>query len=139
MRNVFAINGLRWALLGAGNGRFAPSFDVDVRSRHKTIVLEGTVKEFQWTNPHSWLDVAVPDGKGGFGGVGIGAEKPQRTPPRRLEAEGTLKPGDKVKVSLHPLRKNGDHGGNAGRQSPSLMAGSCLTLTLAALRGLTLD
>ncbi len=29
-------------------------FDAD-----KTVELEGTVKEFQWTNPHSWLQVMV--------------------------------------------------------------------------------
>jgi hypothetical protein len=31
----------------------------------KTITVEGVVKEFQYTNPHSWLliDVTGPDGK----------------------------------------------------------------------------
>ena len=31
----------------------------------KTVTIEGTVKEFQYTNPHSWLEVMVtqPDGK----------------------------------------------------------------------------
>lgn len=27
--------------------------------------VEGTVKEFQWTNPHSWVQVLVPNGDGG--------------------------------------------------------------------------
>jgi len=27
----------------------------------KTITLKGTVKEYEWTNPHSWLRVMLPD------------------------------------------------------------------------------
>jgi hypothetical protein len=80
--------------------------------RDKTIVLEGTVKEFQWTNPHSWLDVVVPDDKGGTTVWGLEMQS--------LNVLGhigwkpsTLKPGDKVTVTVHPL-KNGDHGGMLG-------------------------
>ena len=35
-------------------------FDAD-----KTVTLEGTVKEFEWVNPHSWLRVMVNDEKTG--------------------------------------------------------------------------
>ena len=27
----------------------------------KTVVLSGTVQEFQWTNPHSWIELNVED------------------------------------------------------------------------------
>jgi hypothetical protein len=27
----------------------------------KTVTLEGTVKEFQWVNPHAWILLMVPD------------------------------------------------------------------------------
>jgi phage-related protein len=30
----------------------------------KIVVLNGTVKQFQWTNPHAWIELDVP-GKGG--------------------------------------------------------------------------
>src|SRR5215470_11332555 len=30
----------------------------------KTKTLEGTVKEFQWTNPHSWILMMVNNDKG---------------------------------------------------------------------------
>ncbi len=33
--------------------------------RDKTVEMQGTVKAFQWTNPHSFLDVYVEDLKGG--------------------------------------------------------------------------
>ena len=31
----------------------------------KTVTLQGTVKEFEWVNPHSWLRVMVNDEKTG--------------------------------------------------------------------------
>ena len=31
----------------------------------KTVVLKGKLKSFQWTNPHCFLQIEVPDGKGG--------------------------------------------------------------------------
>ena len=30
----------------------------------KNVKLDGTVKEFQWTNPHSWIFVEVKDASG---------------------------------------------------------------------------
>ena len=30
----------------------------------KTITLNGTVKSFEWTNPHMWLTVTVPQASG---------------------------------------------------------------------------
>src|SRR5215510_5540437 len=30
----------------------------------KTVTLEGTVKEFQWTNPHSWILMMVKNPQG---------------------------------------------------------------------------
>lgn len=38
---------------------FAAEFD-----SNKPVHLEGTVKEFQWVNPHSWLIVDVPQEDG---------------------------------------------------------------------------
>jgi hypothetical protein len=80
--------------------------------REKTVELDGTVKDFQWTNPHSWLDVAVVDPKGETVVWGIEMQS--------LNVLGhigwkptTVKPGDKIKVTVHPLR-NGDPGGMLG-------------------------
>jgi hypothetical protein len=122
------------ALLGAGTA-FA-HHSMSMFDRDKTIVLEGTVKEFQWTNPHSWLDVAVPDGNGGSVVWGL-----ELRSLNELLHEGwkpsTLKPGDKVKVSLHPLR-NGDHGGMLG--DITLADGRVLSHANAGgFEGLTLD
>jgi Family of unknown function (DUF6152) len=69
----------------------------------KTLVLNGTVTEFQWTNPHSWLQVKVPDGKGGSDdwSVELGTVSGLRQAGWK---PGTFHAGDKVTVTVHPLR-----------------------------------
>ena len=75
----------------------------------KTLTLEGTIKEFQWTNPHSWIHLTVNDseGKPVLWSIELGA-------PTGLARQGwvpkTLTPGMNVKLLIHPLR-DGYHGG----------------------------
>jgi hypothetical protein len=77
--------------------------------RTKSVTLVGTVKQFGWTNPHSWMEVDVPDQKGG-----TITWKVEMTSPAYLVKAGwkstTLKPGDEVKVAVRPLR-DGTPGG----------------------------
>ena len=76
----------------------------------KTVVVDATVKEFQWTNPHSWVQIVAPDAKGGTSEWGL-----ELGPLVGLQRSGwkpkTLQPGDKVKVSFHPM-KDGQPGGS---------------------------
>jgi hypothetical protein len=75
----------------------------------KVVTLDATVKEFQWSNPHSWLQVMVANGKGDAEEWSL-----EMGPLVVLHRSGwkpqSLQPGDKVKVSLNPLR-DGSHGG----------------------------
>ena len=77
----------------------------------KEVVLVGTIKEFQYTNPHSWIQVLVPR-QGGSGDVEWSIET---AAPIVLLRAGirpqSLKPGDKVTLRTHPL-KDGGAGGN---------------------------
>jgi hypothetical protein len=77
--------------------------------RTKTVTVEGTVKEFKWANPHSWLDVEVPNSKGGKDLWSF-----EMNPPAYLVRTGwkasSVKVGDKVKVVGRPFM-NGDPGG----------------------------
>ena len=37
----------------------------------KTLTIAGTVRAFEWTNPHVWLWIDVPDSKGGSTAWGL--------------------------------------------------------------------
>jgi hypothetical protein len=76
----------------------------------KTITVTGTLKEFEFTNPHCWLHVDVTDPATGrtlewafeMGSVG------------QIAAQGwkadSVKPGDKITIEAHPM-KDGSRGG----------------------------
>jgi hypothetical protein len=69
----------------------------------KEVSLAGTVKEFQYTNPHSWLVVNVPDASGKVTEWSFEAEGPS-TLLRAGIKKSSLMPGDKVTVKGHPLK-----------------------------------
>jgi len=80
-------------------------FDAD-----KTVTLSGTVKEFEWTNPHAWLRIMVNDpaaGKAVQYAVEMGSPGQQA---RVGWKPDSVKPGDNVTVKIHPL-KDGSRGG----------------------------
>jgi len=76
----------------------------------KTITVSGTLTEFEWTNPHCWLHIAVTDATSGrtvdwafeMGSIG------------QIAAQGwkadTVKAGDKITIEAHPM-KDGSRGG----------------------------
>ena len=77
----------------------------------KEVQLVGTVKDFQWTNPHTWIQVVVPDAQGaGMSEWSIEGGNPGDLA-RRGWKKTSLKPGDKVTVHIHPM-KNGTNGGS---------------------------
>ncbi len=79
--------------------------------RSRQVSITGTVISWEWTNPHSHLQVMAPDANGK-------AMKPwdlELSSPNILRSSGwardSLKPGDKVTVVLYP-RRDGVLGGN---------------------------
>ena len=86
-----------------GHHSFA-MFDLD-----KEVTLEGVVKDLQWGNPHVWLEIRVPDGKGRttvwsleMGTTGMLTRAGWKS--------GTLKPNDQVKVVVNPLKSGAPSG-----------------------------
>ena len=74
----------------------------------RTISLTGTVRLFQWTNPHCYIQVLVDDG-------GSQTEwNMEMGAPVYLFNRGwrpsTLKPGDRITITVNPLR-SGANGG----------------------------
>jgi Family of unknown function (DUF6152) len=69
----------------------------------KNVPIEGVVTAWQWTNPHSWLYLAVADGKGGTVKWGVEGNSPNTLIRFGLK-KNIFKAGDKVSVDIHPDR-----------------------------------
>jgi hypothetical protein len=79
-------------------------FDMD-----KRVTITGTVTAFEWTNPHTYIEIDVPDDKGvvKHWSIELGS-------PSILQQSGwkfsSLKKGDKATLIISPL-KSGQSGG----------------------------
>ena len=76
--------------------------------QRKIMTLDGTVTEFQWTNPHAFIEMEVAAG---------GARQHwsiELNSPNNLKRQGwsrsALKRGDRITLRMNPLR-DGSHGG----------------------------
>ncbi len=97
---VLLLLGSSWA-----DAHHSPAmFDMQQR-----IVLAGTVREFQWTNPHSYIQLLVKDAAGKEVEWSL-----EMAAPTYLANNGwrpsTLKAGQQVSVTMSPL-VNGSNGG----------------------------
>jgi hypothetical protein len=75
----------------------------------KEVVLEGTVKDFQYSNPHAVLEMMVPGPSGTSVQWDILMPSPIKLSKAGI-AEKALQPGDKVSVLAHPLKDGGTGG-----------------------------
>jgi len=70
--------------------------------QRKVMTLEGTVSEFQWTNPHAFIELDVPNGDD------TRHWSIELNSPNNLTRQGwsrsSLKRGDKVTLRMSPLR-----------------------------------
>ena len=76
---------------------------------NKTIEITGTIKEFQFKNPHTWIQVLVDDGKGQQVEWSL-----EWGAPNSLGRQGyrpsTFPPGAKVTMRLRPMRNGSPSG-----------------------------
>jgi uncharacterized protein DUF6152 len=76
-----------------------------VFDRTREVKLVGVVKEFRWSNPHSFIELDVRNEKGQIDTWAV-----EMNPPSYLVKAGwkssTVKPGDAVTVMVNPLRTN---------------------------------
>ena len=104
-RSAFASIVLVIALAASAGAHHSPvMFD---RTVSKTIV--GTVVRFTWTNPHSSIQLDVPNESGGVDRWGVELGSPQSMA-RNGWRSNIIKPGDTVTVVVNPL-KSGELGG----------------------------
>jgi len=96
----------------------------------KIVNLKGTIKSFQWVNPHVQILVYVEPAGGGAPEIW----SVETTSPGVLTRSGwtrnSLKPGDRVSVDISPLR-DGSHGGGLDKVT-LLDTGQVLTVTFAS-------
>jgi hypothetical protein len=74
----------------------------------KVTTVAGTVRNFQWTNPHCWIQLLVSDqGTTTEWSIEMGSPAQLFRGGWRLDS---LKSGDRITVDLHPMR-DGSNGG----------------------------
>ena len=106
MKSTFALSAIT-VLAFAASSHAHHSFAMFDRTTN--IFLEGTVMEFELTNPHSWIYVETEEPDGTMAEWTIEMGSPGGMSRAGWEAD-TVKPGDRVTVEIHPLR-DGTYGG----------------------------
>jgi Cu/Ag efflux protein CusF len=71
--------------------------------------ITGTVKKFDYSNPHTWVWLDVTNEQGAVETWGVEGMSPNFLN-RRGWTRNTLKPGDKLTITIRPM-KNGEKGG----------------------------
>ena len=111
MRRLLALWGVVGLLaLGGGAARLHAHHSFAMFDTQNRVTLTGTVTQFQWTNPHAYIEIDVPAEGGGpakHWTVELGS-------PSILMQGGwkfsDVKPNQTITVVLNPLR-NGDPAG----------------------------
>jgi hypothetical protein len=106
-----AVAGLLFAasLMLAGSAQAHHSFSAFDGAR--TLSMTGTVKDWQWTNPHTWLVLVAMNGNDTEEEWNIEGQSPQVLRREQSMPRDVIKAGDKVTVTIHP-RRDGSHGGS---------------------------
>ncbi len=107
-QQLLIVAGLASAALAAAPALAHHSFAMF--DNDKSITIEGTVKEFQWTNPHIWVQVMVKDASGKEVEWSVEGGSPNGLS-RQGWSRRSANAGDKVSVVVHPL-KDGNAGGS---------------------------
>ncbi len=107
VKPLFAVLALAAAALPASAHHSYSMFDMQ-----RTVVLDATVVQFRWSNPHAFIRANVEAG----GETELWSI--EMTSPNNLVQEGwtrrTLRHGDKVRLYVHPLRSGAQGGSYSG-------------------------
>ena len=96
------------AALGAAALPAAAHHSFAMFDQTKPVTLEGTVRQFQWANPHAFIELDVT-ARGQTKRWSIELNSPNNLT-RQGWRRSSLKPGERVTVRIAPLR-NGSPGG----------------------------
>ena len=105
-------------LIGVSGTQALAHHSFTMFDQSKTVTLRGTVKDFRWTNPHVFIQLLVKNDEGKEAEWSI-----EMTSPEHLSRDGwrpgTLKPGDKITLNIHPLHSNAKGGQYLSGTGPS--------------------
>ena len=105
-RTILAATLLFSAVAGAHHS--SAMFDAD-----KVVEVEATVAEFQWTNPHIWIEIMIVNADGAEEQWSI-----EGRGPNSLFREGwrptSFKPGETITIRFNPMRDGSRAGGFIG-------------------------
>ncbi len=73
-------------------------------------VLEGTIKDFEWRNPHSWVTITVANEETGELEDWLLEARAPGALTRSGWTADSLKPGDQVAITIRPLKSGGTGG-----------------------------
>ena len=107
MRFRVALAGALALALGGGSAEAHHSFAMFDST--KTLTLSGTVKEFQWTNPHSYIQLLIKDSSGKEVEWSLEMGAPMYLYARGLRPS-SLKAGMPVSITINPLRSGAPGG-----------------------------
>ena len=111
MRNILsACLGLTAILLMILGMTFAHHGSIVSYDMKKMVTMEGTVTEFQWRNPHVYILYDVKDPQGKVVTWGAETHSPIVCENEDGWTKSTLKPGDKVTMSVFPSKINTPRG-----------------------------
>jgi hypothetical protein len=103
-------------LVGAGIGALLFSGGALAHHTHAhyeseaNTVLEGTIKEFEWVNPHSWITITVVNEVTGAAEDWLLEARAPVALTRSGWTQDSLKPGDEVAITIRPLKSGGTGG-----------------------------
>jgi Family of unknown function (DUF6152) len=101
---------LSGALLALGAVAVNAHHSFSMFDNEKDMVIEGEVKEFQWTNPHIWIQVNVTSADGKVTEYSVEGSSPNGLR-RQGWSRNTIKAGDRIVLTIHPM-KDGSPGGS---------------------------
>lgn len=112
MREEYMRMQVRWLMVAGMLSCIGPAVahhSTSMFDYSKEKKLNGVVRNFQWTNPHSFIQVLVPDEQGVQQEWSVECGTPTQMAMTGWN-KNSLKPGDKVTISIAPMR-DGTNGG----------------------------
>ena len=110
MKRRFAATLGALALAGVLSGPALAHHSFAMFDVNREVTLDGVVTEFQWTNPHAWVQLLVKDASGKAVEWSIEGASPNNLA-RFGWKRTSVKVGDRAQAVIHPL-KDGTVGGS---------------------------